>query len=61
MGKRSRETEKTEKEDFESPLSRFIRMYCSQCHNYPALCNLVTEFGLRRMKICLDALWTVRE
>ena len=44
--------ERKEKEEFESPLSRFIRMYCSQCKDYPDRCNMSYP-GLLRMNFCV--------
>jgi len=48
MGKR----EETKKEKFESPLSKYIRLFCSRCKNYPDQCNL-SSLGLDAMKLCI--------
>lgn len=42
------------KEDFESPLSRFIRLNCSLCKDWTNQCNM-SERGMRRMKLCMFA------
>uniref|UniRef100_A0A6M3Y0B5 Uncharacterized protein n=1 Tax=viral metagenome TaxID=1070528 RepID=A0A6M3Y0B5_9ZZZZ len=42
------------KKDFESALSHYIRLYCSQCKNWGKICNL-SDKGLFAMYVCMMA------